>query len=47
MNKEKAIKVLTHANEWRRDGEVPSIYGMPDPKELGIAMDFAINYMKI
>ena len=47
MTKEKAIKVLTHANEWRRDNEVPSIYRMPDPEELGIAIDFAINYMKI
>ena len=47
MNKEKAIEVLTHANAWRRDNEVVNIYRMPDPEELGIAIDFAINYMKI
>ena len=46
MNKAEAIEVLTHANEWRRDNEVPSIYRTPDPKELGIAIDFAVKFMK-
>jgi len=45
MNKQKAIAVLTYANKWRRDNESTMI--MPDVKELGIAIDFAIKYMKI
>jgi len=41
MNKKEAIKILTQANEWRRGGEGD----MPDPKELGLAIDFAVDYM--
>ena len=40
------IAVLLQANRWRRDSNVPSIYRMPDPKELGRAIDFAVDYMR-
>ena len=39
--------VLLQANRYRRDQNVPSIYRMPDPKELGRAIDFAYEYMKV
>lgn len=38
--------VLLQANRYRRDDNVPAIYKMPDPKELGLAIDFAVKYMK-
>lgn len=39
--------VLLRCNRWRRDNNVPSIYRMPDPKEVGKAIDFALEYMKV
>lgn len=39
--------VLLQANRYRRDRHVPSIYRMPDPKELGKAIDFACEYMRV
>lgn len=39
--------VLLQANRYRRDQHVPSIYRMPDPNELGEAIDFAYSYIKI
>jgi len=41
------MAVLLQANRYRRDDHVPSIYRMPDPKELVKAIDFAYNYIKI
>lgn len=41
------IAVLIQANRYRRDQHVPSIYRMPDPKELGKAIDHAVDYLKI
>jgi hypothetical protein len=41
------MAVLLQANRYRRDDNVPSIYRMPDQKELGLAIDFAYRYMKI
>ena len=38
--------VLIQANRYRRDNNVPAIYRMPDPKDLGAAIDFAIKYIK-
>lgn len=40
------MAVLLKANRYRRDDNVPSIYHMPNPKELGEAIDFAIEYMR-
>lgn len=39
--------VLLQANRYRRDQHVPSIYRMPDPKELGKAIDLACEYMRV
>jgi hypothetical protein len=41
------MAVLIQANRYRRDDEVPPIYKMPNPKELGIAIDFAVEYMRV
>ena len=41
------IAVLLQANRYRRDDNVPSIYRMPNPTELGKAIDFAVEYMKV
>ena len=41
------MAVLLQANRYRRDGHVPSIYKMPNPKELGEAIDFAVEYMRV
>ena len=40
------MAVLLQANRYRRDQHVPSIYRMPNPTELGRAIDFAVKYMK-
>lgn len=40
------MAVLLQANRYRRDDHVPAIYRMPDPKELGRAIDFACDYIR-
>lgn len=39
--------VLIQANRYRRDQHVPSIYRMPNPTELGKAIDFACEYIRL
>lgn len=46
MTIKEAIIILELHNEWRRDNNVPSIYKMVNPKELGIAIDTVVNYFK-
>ena len=41
------MAVLTQLNRYRRDDNVPSIYRMPDPKEVGKAIDFLVEYSKL
>jgi hypothetical protein len=41
------MAVLTQMNRYRRDDNVPSIYRMPDPKEVGKAIDFLVEYSKL
>jgi len=41
------MAVLLQANRYRRDNNVPAIYRMPNPKDLGLAIDFAVQYMKV
>lgn len=41
------MAVLLQANRYRRDDNVPAIYRMPNPTELGKAIDFAVKYMKV
>jgi hypothetical protein len=40
------MAILLQANRYRRDDNVPAIHKMPNPKELGLAIDFAVKYMK-
>lgn len=42
MNKSKAIKILEVHNRWRRGDDSCE---MQSPKEIGLAIDFAIRYM--
>lgn len=44
---ERYLHVLTEHNKWRRDEHVPNSLPMQDPKEIGLAIDFAIEYIKI
>lgn len=44
MNINKAIKILEQHNKWRRDHTwPPNDLKMPNPKELGIAIDTVVN----
>ena len=43
MTHEKALKVLVHFNAWRRDHHFPNRYEMPNPTEIGQAIDLAIT----
>ena len=43
MTREEARDLLKWYNSWRRDDNVPNSYEMPDPKEIGIAIDVAIS----
>lgn len=47
-NKElkKHIDTLQKFNEWRRDKHVPNSKEMPNPKEIGEAIDFIIEFAK-
>ena len=46
MTQQEAIKILEDYNKWRCDNSVPSIFKMPDPKEITKAVNFAIEFMK-
>lgn len=41
------VAVLLQANRYRRDQNVPAIYRMPNPRELGMAIDFACQFIKV
>ena len=43
---ERYLHVLTEHNKWRRDDNVPNSMPMQDPKEIGLAIDFACDYIK-
>ena len=46
MTQQEAIRTLEDYNKWRCDKNVPSIFKMPEPKELTKAVNFAIEFMK-
>ena len=46
MKIQEAIEILTNYNLWRRDDNTPNSHKMPDPKEIGIAIDKAVESMK-
>lgn len=41
------MAVLLQANRYRRDQNVPAIYKMPNPTELGKAIDAAVRYYNV
>ena len=43
MTREEARDLLEWYNLWRRDDHVPNKYDMPNPKEIGVAIDVAID----
>ena len=43
---ERYLHVLTEHNKWRRDDNVPNSMPMQDPTEIGLAIDFAVDYIK-
>lgn len=43
MTKEEARDILIKFNLWRRDECYPNSYEMPNPKEIGVAIDIAIE----
>lgn len=46
MTREEARDLLIRFNLWRRDDHIPNSYEMPNPKEVGIAIDIAIDALK-
>lgn len=46
MTIDEAVIILKQHNEWRRDKNYPSVLVMPDPTELGIAIDVIVNYFE-
>lgn len=40
------LATLMCHNRWRRSNEPTGFYKMQDPKEIGLAIDFAIKYIK-
>ena len=40
------LAVLLQFNRYRRDQHDPPLYRIPDPKEIGEAIDFAYRYIK-
>ena len=45
MTIEEARDLLIQFNNWRRDDHIPNAYEMPDPKEIGKAIDLAISVL--
>lgn len=45
MTNEEARDLLIYYNKWRRDDNVPNQYEMPNPTEVGIAIDIAIDVL--
>ena len=41
----KVRDLLVHYNKWRRDNHIPNQYEMPNPTELGKAIDIAIDVL--
>lgn len=43
MTFDEAKELLIYYNKWRRDNNVPNSYEMPNPKEIGKAIDVAVE----
>ena len=42
----KAIETLTQYNLWRRDDNVPNSQEMPNPKDIGLAIEVSLKALK-
>ena len=45
METKQVLDIPTQYQNWRRDAHIPNKYPMPDPKELGEAIDCAIKVL--
>lgn len=45
MTPHEAIEILKQYNAWRRDENIPNSQDMPDPKQIGIAIDTAVDFI--
>lgn len=43
MTTQEAIEILKQFNAWRRDLNTPNSHEMPNPKEVGIAIDTIVH----
>jgi len=46
MKLKEAVEILEKHNKWRRDNSIPGKYEMANPKELGIAIDTVVRFIK-
>jgi len=46
MKIKRAIQILKQSNQYRRDKNVSAKHPMPNPKDLGIAIDTAIKELE-
>ena len=48
MKLSEALIILEQYNNWRRDNSIPlpNKYEMPDPKQIGMAIDVILEYHK-
>lgn len=46
MTKEKALRTLKEYQRWRRDSSAPPKWKMPDTKDIGRAIDYAIKKLE-
>lgn len=46
MDVKDALDVLIKYNLWRRDNNIPNKYDMPNPTDIGKAIDVAISVLK-
>lgn len=46
MDNKKALQTLENYNKRRRDSNIPNCYEMPAPKDIGLAIDTAIEALK-
>ena len=47
MNFTETRDLLEYYNKWRRDNHVPNQYEMPDPTEIGVAIDKAVECLSV
>lgn len=47
MEIKQAVSILENHNEWRRNNEVPNSVPMVEPKELGVAIDVVVDFVKV